>query len=175
MKIVLGSTSEDKKNILMDFLNKSDISSEVVAQNVQSGITDQPLEENMIIKGAVNRSKQALANVPDADLSVGMEGGLNKVADKGYFMVCVAAIYTKDGELFLGISSKLQLPKFVSDEVKKGRQFGETIRNYKLLNDNDKNIEELIVELISRKKSFNEALNNAFLAITNKRHFFDKT
>ncbi|HEX6976853.1 MAG TPA: inosine/xanthosine triphosphatase [Patescibacteria group bacterium] len=172
MKIALGSTSDSKISILKDAL-KSLVESEIdiVGFEVESGITDQPLNEEVTIQGASNRAKNALTKAKNKDFSVGLEGGLQEIADKGYFLVCVAAIYDFDGHLSIGIGGKLQLPKEVSERIKKGEQFGEVIREYESKHKGDKNVMPLVQALISRKTAFEEAIQNAYLSYLNKKHF----
>jgi inosine/xanthosine triphosphatase len=172
MKIALGSTSEAKKEILKDALkNLVTENIEVVGFDVESGITDQPLSEAVTIEGAMNRAKNAMGKASDVDFAVGLEGGLEDVAGKGYFLTCGTAIYDPEGHLSIGLGGKLQLPKEVSDRVKKGEQFGEVIREYEDKHKNDENVLPLVNALISRKDSFEQAIQNAYLSYKNKKHF----
>ena len=172
MKIVLGSTSETKIGILKDCLNpmiKGDF--EVSGVEVDSEITDQPLDENVTIQGSINRAMNALNKSNDSEIGVGLEGGLHEINDKGYFLICSAAIVDKDGQVSVGVGGKLQLPKEVSDGVKEGKQFGELIREYEEKHKEDEDVMPLVQALISRKESFEQAIKNAYLSHKNKKHF----
>lgn len=172
MKIVLGSTSSTKIQILREVLNdfvKEEI--EVLGVEVNSEITDQPLDEVTTIQGSMNRSANALKNNTDASFSIGMEGGLDLVSKRGYFLICAATITDKDGHVAIGVSSKLQLPREVSDAIMGGDQFGEVIRQYTEDHKGDLNIKLVLDELISRKVSFTEAIRNAYLAYLNWKHY----
>ncbi len=58
MKILLGSASSDKLQIVKDtFSDISDI--EVIPCEVSSGITEQPLDLETIKTGAMNRARNA--------------------------------------------------------------------------------------------------------------------
>lgn len=170
MKIILGSTSESKRKFVEEVLNNFKIDHNIVQIEVFSDITDQPLDEDTTVQGSINRAKNAMKKDNSADLAIGLEGGLDEVAGKGYFLVCVASIYDKQ-DVYVGVSSKLQLPLEVSIGVKQGLQFGDLIRKYAKDHDNDDTIKAIINELTSRNKSFNEALTNAYLTYINKGHF----
>lgn len=160
MLIALGTTSEDKKTILLSVLQTLNLDIKIQPVEVESGISDQPMDELTTIIGARNRAKAALISV-DADMGIGLEGGLSEINDELY-LVCVAVIKVKEKE-YLGISSKLVLPTEVSNEIKQGVQFGEAIRGYKLKNSGKGDIfDHWINELISRRKLFGEAILNAF-------------
>lgn len=171
MIISLGSKSEDKKNIVLHTLRSENIDAEVLGYSVESGITDQPLDEEITIKGAKNRAKAALAHHPGSQIGLGLEGGLVEIDNKGYFLVCVAAIFTPQGQEYIGISSKLQLPIEVSEQIKQGNQFGQIIRDFEEKHLPQQSLKIIIDELISRKLSFGEAIRNAFLPYLNSVHF----
>lgn len=107
----------------------------------------------------------------DCEFAVGLEGGLEELADKGYSLVCVAALSDKEEHIALGVGGKLQLPKEVSERVKKGEQFGEVIREYESKHQNDSDVLPLVDALISRKAAFEQAIQNAYLSYINKKHF----
>lgn len=171
MKIALGSTSESKKEILKIVLSSLILKHfEIEGVDVNSGIVDQPLSEETTIQGAINRAKHAFEMSKKTDFSIGLEGGLSEIIDKGYFLVCVAAIY--DGEyLYLGVGGKLQLPSEVTKRIKSGEQFGTVIREYEVVHKDDSNVLPLVKELITREESFKQAISNAFFAYKNKKHY----
>jgi len=172
MKIVLGSTSGTKKEIL-DKALKSLVKGryEIVSVNVDSEISDQPLSENETINGATNRARSAFKKVPGADFAVGLEGGLNKANGTSYFLVCGAAIVDSNQKTYIGLGGQLELPKEVSNRIKNNEQFGEVIREYKAKNKTDQNASHLIDSLISREEPFIQAINNAYLSYKNKKHY----
>lgn len=169
IKIALGSTSEDKKNILQEVLNLLEIEANISGYNVNSLVSNQPLDENTTILGAKNRAIAALKANSVSDLGIGLEGGLVKIDNK-YFLVCVSAIIDKQEKYFLGISSKLQLPKEVADRTESGEQFGQVIREFSKKYNNPEML-KLNESLITRKVAFTEAINNALLVFINKSHF----
>lgn len=164
-KILLGTTSQSKLEIVKSVLQTN---YEIVPVNVESGVVDQPLNEDTAIKGAVNRAKNAVGFSQEYEFSIGLEGGLEKINDL-YYLVCVVALVDQRGNVYIGISDKLPLPKEVSKRIGKGEQFGAVIREFmKNIQSNSLNnstpLIEHIQELIDRKKSFSMALNTALFA-----------
>lgn len=163
MKIVLGSTSQSKVEILKNVLKNDQIDAEIIPIEVDSGIADQPLDEKTTIQGAVNRATNAISNFnEELDLSIGLEGGLVFINDI-YYLVCAASIIDKDGNKYIGISKKIPLPKIVSGKVKEGEQFGIVIREFEatLEESESQELKDLVKELISREQSFTEAIKIA--------------
>jgi|GEM_PF-1542638 len=166
--IFLGTTSQAKLNIVKSLLGEN---YNIIPVGVDSGITDQPLDEDTTIRGAINRAKRAIKSDQAYEFSIGLEGGLTKINGL-YYLVCVAALIDHFGNIYLGISNKLPLPKKVSDEVEKEKQFGEVIREFmKDTKETSPLFIDHIQELIDRKKSFSEALNNALLTYRFKKEF----
>lgn len=164
-KILLGTTSQSKLEIVKSVLQTD---YEIVPIDVESGVADQPLNEDTTIKGAVNRAKNAAGSSQEYEFSIGLEGGLEKINNL-YYLVCVAALVDQNGNVYIGISNKLPLPNEVSEGIKKGEQFGVAIREFmkSIQNnslDNSTQLIEYIQELIDRKKSFSMALNTALFA-----------
>jgi len=166
--IFLGTTSQAKLDIVKSLLGEN---YNVIPTNVDSGVTNQPLDENTTIQGTINRAKSAIKPDEVYKFSVGLEGGLVKINGL-YYLVCVTALIDCFGNVYVGISRKLPLPKEVSNEVKSGKQFGEVIRRFmKDTKETSPSFIEHIQELIDRKKSFSEALNSALLIYKFKKEF----
>lgn len=170
MKIALGSTSIDKANILREALSQFENNIEILGCDVFSGITDQPLSEEVTIEGAVNRAHSAKNKQENCEIAFGLEGGLTEIQGS-YFLVCVVALVDDQKRLFLGVSSKLELPKEISDKVKLGEKFGEVVRRYQSEHGQEKNIHDLLELLINRKQSFIEATKNAYLTFLSSEHY----
>ena len=170
MRVVLGSTNPDKKRILEEVLRPHFEDFKIVSVSVLPGISDQPFGEEVIAKGAINRAKAAFGKNSNCDFSVGMEAGLHRVGQKGYFLVAAVAICEDSQNVFLGISSKIELPIELSKEIEKGGFFGEIIREFRKKTKSE-NLNQLVDELISRKKVFKEAIDNALVCYLNKEHY----
>ncbi len=77
MKIVVASQNPVKVNAVLKSAEacwNENIEFEPV--NVPSGVSDQPMDEDETLQGAINRANNALAEKPGADFYVGIEGGV---------------------------------------------------------------------------------------------------
>jgi non-canonical (house-cleaning) NTP pyrophosphatase len=167
MRIILGSNSSPKLDILKKFFKDKKVFS-VLKINVNSGISDQPLNRKETISGSINRAVAASKKSSDFDIAVGLEGGLYKYRGL-YNLICAAAILDKKGKIFIGTGGRVPLPIGVSKNIDNGKSFGEEIRVFSRNNkfDNNKNF-DYINELITREKSFEEALMMAYRKYINK-------
>jgi len=166
--VFLGTTSQAKFDIAKSFLGEN---YNVIPVNIDSGITDQPLDEDTTIQGAITRAKRATNSDQVYEFSVGLESGLTKINGL-YYLVCVAALIDRSSSVYLGISNKLPLPKEVSNKIADGKQFGEVIREFMSnTRETTPSFVEHIRELIDRKKSFYESLNNALFAYKFNKQF----
>lgn len=164
-KISLGSTSNQKREILKVLLNDD---YEIYPFNASSEVTEQPLDEDTTLIGAKNRARNAFINLTSAEIGVGMEGGLTK-SEGGLFLVCITAIY--DGKkYYVGISSKLKLPNKVSQLIEKGGSFGEIIRDHKISYGDNERYSEYLDELINRERLFKESIINAFKIYSHREY-----
>lgn len=162
MKIYLGTTSKDKYIFLQKELLKylgNDFS--IFPHSVNSDVSDQPLTEKETLSGAINRAFNLKSLFSDADIYVGMEGGLTKLEDnkEDLFLVCAVCFLFKDGTVLKSVSSKLQLPLFMSQAILQGYQFGKMVREVKITESNL--ISSVYLnELLLREKAFTEAISN---------------
>jgi len=154
MKIVLGSTSDKKKQILEKALQEFHLKPEIEAVEVETEITDQPLDKDTTLQGAQNRARNAKKFKPDVDFWLGLEGGLHDYGE-GYHLVTCAILIDKSGNEYVGEGVEIHLPEIVSEEVKKGGWFGDAIRLFAKDHEIDEN-------LITRETPFTEAIQNAY-------------
>jgi inosine/xanthosine triphosphatase len=90
---------------------------------VPSGVPDQPWGDDETIRGALARARAA-RNATDADLGIGIEGGV-VANDDGSVRTCAwAAIVTRDGREGVGGSLVLTLPAPVAELVRGGMELG---------------------------------------------------
>lgn len=98
----------------------------VVSSEVPSGVSDQPLSEEEMYKGALNRAKRVLKKHPEADFGVGVEGGIVN-STLGHNEKTIVVIVDKKGNVGIGMSPALFLPKKVIKHIKNGKNLSEAI------------------------------------------------
>lgn len=91
---------------------------------VPSGVSDQPMGDDEILRGALNRVEAAAKAVPDADYWVGIEGGSEEIAD-GMTTFAWAIIRSSDGRIGKGKTGSFFLPEKVASLVRGGMELGE--------------------------------------------------
>jgi len=171
LKIAVGTVSEPKINFLKEVLNKLKIKAEIIAVEVKSGISHQPLSSKETKKGSINRAKRALNKISDADFGIGVEIGYQKNLIKKYEMLCWATIIDKKEGIISCESHHFLLPEFHQAIVKKGKYLGEYVRDYLRISD-DKIIQKIGIIIRDRKPFIINALENALIHYLKKNEFF---
>lgn len=118
-RVIVGTKNPVKlgavKSILNETLSKDEVF-ELISQDVDTGVDEQPRSLEETFAGARNRAR--LAWQGDCKYSFGLEDGLFPVpVEEGSYMnICVCAVY--DGESFVyGSSSAFEYPKDIIDKV----------------------------------------------------------
>lgn len=125
MKIVVTSTNPVKiraaEQAFKKVFRKSGF--EIVSISVESQVSAQPMSDNETLKGAMNRVKNAVKEIPKADYWIGIEGGLELI-DKQLSSFTWVVVRSKD---FVGKakSDTFFLPQKIADLIKNGKELGE--------------------------------------------------
>src|SRR3989338_2905144 len=86
----------------------------IVARYIPSGVSDQPLTLEEILKGATTRANLAS---PSADYSLGIESGLIKYpGTERYFDITVCALIS-GADVYYGQSCAFEVPRRVLDLI----------------------------------------------------------
>ena len=120
MIIAIGSTNRVKVEALSEVIQgyPEIAHASVIAQNVSSGISDQPLSLEEMIQGAKNRARNAFAASGACKYAFGIESGVFPApgTETGFLEATICAIY--DGEIFrTGLSCGFEVPLAVLDLV----------------------------------------------------------
>ncbi len=92
-------------------------SARVEGFSVESGVSRQPVGVSEILRGALNRAREAL-RVSGYDYGVGVEAGLLPFpSSSGYIDVQVAVILGPGGRVSLGLSPGFELPRTWVGEI----------------------------------------------------------
>lgn len=120
--VAVGSTNPVKIAAVMAVLERSGSDARVRGLAVPSGVRDQPEGDAETIRGATQRARAAL-QASDADLAVGIEGGV--VEESGHMRTCAwAAVVSRDGRVGIGGSLAMPLPDRVAALVRDGMELG---------------------------------------------------
>lgn len=99
---------------------------ELIAASVPSGVPDQPMSDEETRRGAVNRAVHAKELHPDAEFTVGLEGGICEVDSTAYTFAWMA-VRSAAGEISTNRSMLLPLPRKVMQLVHSGIELGHAI------------------------------------------------
>ena len=127
MKIVVGNTNPTKIEAAQLAVNRIYPKEEIKVKGieVESGVAPQPKSDLESIQGAINRAKNVLTKT-DADLAIGMEGGVQKIG-KHYFECGWIAIADRKGKLGLGSTARFEMSKKLMKEILAGKELRDVI------------------------------------------------
>jgi inosine/xanthosine triphosphatase len=122
-RVAVGSTNPVKVGAARTMVQRLAPRAEVVGVAVPSGVPDQPWGDDETLRGAIARARAArLAH--DADLGIGIEGGVVAEADGGVRSCAWAAVVGRDGREGIGGSLAMRLPDRVARLVRDGVELG---------------------------------------------------
>lgn len=99
-------------------------SCEVRGVAVESGVSNQPMSDAETYRGAWNRAERAKELVPEADMWIGMEGGVQE-KDGELESFAWMVIHFADGRVGKGRTATLFLPQRVAALIHQGKELGE--------------------------------------------------
>ena len=124
--VAVGSTNPVKVGAGRAVVARLFAGAHVTGAAVASGVPDQPWGDEETIRGALTRA-HAARHATDADIGIGIEGGVVENAD-GTVRTCAwAAAVTRDGRHGIGGSLALTLPQRVAELVRAGTELGHAI------------------------------------------------
>jgi inosine/xanthosine triphosphatase len=121
--IAVGSTNPVKLGAVRAVLGALAPSATIASIAVASTVPDQPFGDDETIRGAVARASAARAAL-DADLGVGIEGGVVEEADGSMRTCAWAAIVDARGRSGVGGSLAMTLPREVAAMIRDGIELG---------------------------------------------------
>ena len=122
-RVAVGSMNPVKIGAVRAVATRLDGGADVAGAAVESGVPDQPWGDEETIRGARTRALAAREAL-DADIGIGLEGGVVAAAD-GTVRTCAWAVaVSRDGREGVGGSLAMQLPTRVATLVRDGMELG---------------------------------------------------
>lgn len=122
--VVVGSTNPVKIAATTAVVHRVWPECLVLGMAVASGVPDQPIGDADTQRGARTRAEAVLAEHPDADLGVGLEGGV-VIEANGTMRTCAWAVAVdRVGRSSVGGSLAMPLPDLVAQRVMAGEELG---------------------------------------------------
>lgn len=128
MRIALGSTSESKLRATVAVCARAFPGATVEAVPVNSGVPAQPTTEEDAIHGARVRAQEARRRL-DADLGIGIEGGVHRDG-RGAWICAWAAAVDRSGRESLASGLRVPLPEWMAGRALAGEELGSIVDAY---------------------------------------------
>lgn len=123
-RAVVGSANPVKVAAVRAVLARVAPALTVTGVEVASGVPAQPWGDAETIAGARTRARRALEAVTDADLAVGLEGGVVDDPIEGVRTCAWAVVVTRGGLEGVGGSLSMPLPPGVVARLRRGEELG---------------------------------------------------
>jgi len=177
LKILVGSKNPVKIASVEEALENYFDNIDVIGIEVESGVSVQPINDETFI-GAQNRALR-LKELNDskklnADLFVGIEGGITKQFDTWFAFGCMCII-DNNGRTGLGTSPHFQLPQSVVEKLSKGIELGDVmdeIMNQQNTKQKHGAIGYFTNGIMTRKELYVEGLKVAVIPFLHKEMYF---
>lgn len=137
LHVAVGTQNKAKLKAVEKVFNSAYGKVAVEGVAAESGISDQPMNDEESIRGAINRADAALGEVPSAEYGVGLEGNVAETAGHMFLRGWVA-IKKRSGETGLGHSGGLELPESIRRQILGGKELGPLIQE--MLEDKDNEV-----------------------------------
>lgn len=120
----VGSQNPVKINCVAAAITEFWSEARAVGVATDSGVSHQPNSADEMFTGALNRARQALAQVAEASYGVGLEGGVQDGAE-GMWAYAWVVIVDRAGRAGCGQTGRFLLPEGVARLVRAGLELGE--------------------------------------------------
>jgi inosine/xanthosine triphosphatase len=128
-KILVGSKNPVKIRSVNDAFEKYFENVEVIGIDVNSNVSDQPINEETF-EGAKNRAFELIEinkeKKLNADFFVGIEGGITQIYSKWFAFGCMC-VANKEGKTGFGTSAHFELPKEIIKKLLSGKELGDVM------------------------------------------------
>ncbi|MFH0892571.1 MAG: DUF84 family protein [Candidatus Falkowbacteria bacterium] len=170
MNIVLGSTSEQKIQYLQEVLQELKLDDfNIVAVDVPSGVSDQPMSSDETLSGSIARARSAFELKPNFEISLGIEVGYALNDNQKYEILCWTTVFDGKKE-FPSKSNHFLLPEFHQKLIKSGSYLGDHVRDF--YDENDNSFKKLLGDLIIyRNAIIKNSIFNSLLYYLNKNDY----
>lgn len=121
---MIGSLNKTKINAVKSVF--TDI--EVIAKEVHSGVSEQPVGDEETMNGAINRAHQIRKQYPQY-MSVGLEGCVMFVQNQ-LFLCNWGALISAEGKLFNASGARIKLPDSFKEPLNDGMELSDIMNKY---------------------------------------------
>ncbi|MBM7597656.1 inosine/xanthosine triphosphatase [Virgibacillus halotolerans] len=124
MEIIIGSKNATKINAVEVVFP----SYQVIAKDVSSKVSAQPMSDEETRQGAINRARQCMQST-NAAIGIGLEGGIMYV-DNQLCLCNWGALVTPDSDVYTASGARIALPETFGKQLNNGVELGDLMDNY---------------------------------------------
>ena len=124
MKLIIGSKNPTKIKAVETVFP----SYEVIAKDMPSYVSAQPMSDEETRQGAINRARQSMESMPGA-IGIGLEGGIMYVNDQ----LCLCnwgSLVTENGDVYTASGARIPLPEAFRTQLEDGTELGQVMEQY---------------------------------------------
>jgi len=162
MKIAIASKNPIKIRATEIVMKKIYDDFEIIPIQIESNVSHTPLTDGECLEGAMHRAKEAIKKT-NADLGIGMEGGIAKRVSK-HFLVGWCAVVDKNGDVAVGHGGGIEVPEIIVKKILEGKELGDVMDEITGIDSTKRKIGAsgiLTRGLINRQKAWEEILIHA--------------
>jgi inosine/xanthosine triphosphatase len=151
MEIIIGSKNPAKINAVKTVFP----SYQVIAKDVESKVSVQPMSDEETRQGAINRARQCMQSAINV-IGIGLEGGAMYV-DNQLYLCNWGALVTANSDVYTASGARITLPKSFENELNSGTELGDLMDDYakkKNVRQNEGAIGIFTNNLVSRQDMF---------------------
>lgn len=100
----------------------------ILPGEVKSGVSEQPFSDEETKRGAVNRASAVLKANPEAELGIGLEGGITEI-DGELWNTVWCCVTDKKENTFCTNGLRFKLPSSIAKELRAGKELGPIMDN----------------------------------------------
>jgi inosine/xanthosine triphosphatase len=171
-RVVVGSTNPVKIAAVRAVLERAGVTARIEGVAVASGVSEQPVGDAETIRGATQRARAAL-DATDADLAVGLEGGVVEEED-GMRTCAWASVVARDGRVGVGGSLAMMLPERVAALVRDGVELGHAMDRVTGAHDTKRGVGAvgiLTAGLVDRQRAYESLVAYALARFLAPEHY----
>jgi inosine/xanthosine triphosphatase len=101
----------------------------VISVDAPSGVSAMPRSDQETRDGAIYRSKRVLEMATEADIGIGLEGGVMDIGDD-MFLSNWGALSDRSGRIISASGARIVLPSALKEGIQSGKELGEVIDIY---------------------------------------------
>lgn len=129
MIIALGSKNKAKLKAVEDTIEDLGMKASFISIQSPSGVSSQPFSDEETMEGAANRANFCLQQMNEAEIAIGLEGGVIETPF-GLFLCNWGALAERGKETLFAGGARIKLPEEIAERLRAGEELGPVMDDY---------------------------------------------